>query len=76
MKESNLLDKMAMVYGQMGDNPVSRSKAIYSGLTVSEYLRDEKKQDVLLFVDNIYSNDTIILSKIPIKYCPMCGQKF
>ena len=54
MKESNLLDKMAMVYGQMGDNPVSRSKAIYSGLTVSEYLRDEKKQDVLLFVDNIY----------------------
>ena len=54
MKESNLLDKMSMIYGQMGDNPVSRSKAIYSGLTVSEYLRDEKKQDVLLFVDNIY----------------------
>ena len=54
MKESNLLDKMSMVYGQMGDNPVSRSKAIYSGLTISEYLRDEKKQDVLLFIDNIY----------------------
>jgi F-type H+-transporting ATPase subunit beta len=54
MKESNLLDKMAMVYGQMGDNPVSRSKAVYSGLTISEYLRDEKKQDVLLFIDNIY----------------------
>ena len=54
MKESNLLDKMSMVYGQMGDNPVSRSKAIYSGLTMAEYLRDEKKQDVLLFVDNIY----------------------
>ena len=54
MKDSNLLDKMSMIYGQMGDNPVSRSKAIYSGLTISEYLRDEKKQDVLLFVDNIY----------------------
>ena len=54
MKESNLLDKMAMVYGQMGDNPVSRSKAVYTGLTTAEYLRDEKKQDVLLFIDNIY----------------------
>ena len=54
MKESNLLDKMSMVYGQMGDNPVSRSKAVYTGLTMSEYLRDEKKQDVLLFIDNIY----------------------
>ena len=54
MKESNLLDKMSMVYGQMGDNPVSRSKAVYAGLTMAEYLRDEKKQDVLLFIDNIY----------------------
>ncbi len=54
MKESNLLDKMTMVFGQMGDNPVSRSKSVYSGLTLAEYLRDEKKQDVLLFIDNIY----------------------
>ena len=54
MKESNLLDKMSMVYGQMGENPVSRSKAVYAGLTMSEYFRDEKKQDVLLFIDNIY----------------------
>lgn len=54
MKESNLLDKMSMTYGQMGDNPVSRSKAVYTGLTMAEYLRDEKKQDVLLFIDNIY----------------------
>ena len=38
----------------MGDNPVSRSKAIYSGLTLAEYLRDEQHQDVLLFIDNIY----------------------
>ena len=54
MKESDLLDKMSIVFGQMGDNPVSRSKAVYSGLTLAEYLRDEKKQDVLLFVDNMF----------------------
>lgn len=54
MKEANLLDKMSIVFGQMGDNSVARSTAVYSGLTLSEYLRDEKKQDVLLFIDNIY----------------------
>lgn len=54
MKEAQLLDKIAMVFGQMGENPTTRSKAIYSGLTLAEYLRDEKNQDVLLFIDNIY----------------------
>ena len=54
MKESNLLANMSMVFGQMGDNPVSRSTSVYSGLTMAEYLRDEKEQDVLLFIDNIY----------------------
>lgn len=54
MVETNLLDKIAIVFGQMGDNATSRSKAVYSGLTIAEYLRDEKKQDVLLFIDNIY----------------------
>jgi len=54
MLEANLLDKIAMVFGQMGDNAMSRSRAMYSGLTLAEYLRDEKKQDVLLFIDNIY----------------------
>lgn len=54
MKDSKLLDKISIVFGQMGDNPVARSKAVYSGLTLAEYLRDEKKQDVLLFIDNIY----------------------
>lgn len=54
MKDSNLLDKITMVFGAMGDNPVSRSKAVYAGLTLAEYLRDEKEQDVLLFIDNIY----------------------
>ena len=54
MLKSNLLDKISMVFGQMGDNATSRSKVAYSGLTLAEYLRDEKNQDVLLFIDNIY----------------------
>ena len=54
MDEAGLLDKISMVFGQMGDNPTSRARAVESGLTVAEYLRDEKSQDVLLFVDNIY----------------------
>lgn len=54
MRSSNLLDKMTMVYGQMGDNPVSGSKSVATGLRMAEYLRDEKGQDVLIFIDNIY----------------------
>ncbi len=54
MKDDDLLDKLAIVFGQMGENATSRSRAVYSGLTLSEYLRDEKKEDVLLFIDNIY----------------------
>lgn len=54
MREADLLDKMAMAFGQMGDNSMSRSRVVYSGLTQAEYLRDEKNQDVLLFIDNIY----------------------
>lgn len=54
MLESDLLDKMTMVFGQMGESPCERSKAIYSGLTLAEYLRDVGKQDVLVFIDNIY----------------------
>ena len=54
MKEDNILDKMTMVFGQMGESPTSRSKAIHTGLTLAEYLRDEKNQDVLVFIDNIY----------------------
>lgn len=54
MLEADLLDKITMVFGQMGDNAMSRSRAMYAGLTLAEYLRDERKQDVLLFIDNIY----------------------
>ena len=54
MLEADLLDKMGMVFGQMGENSVSRAHAVQAGLTQAEYLRDEKHQDVLLFIDNIY----------------------
>lgn len=54
MLEDDLLDKMAITFGQMGENSMNRSRAIYSGLTQAEYLRDEKQQDVLMFIDNIY----------------------
>jgi len=54
MLEGKLLDKMSIAFGQMGENSMNRSKAIYSGLTLAEYLRDEKNQDVLLFIDNMY----------------------
>lgn len=54
MREAGLLEKVSMVFGQMGDNSMARSKAVFGGLTIAEYLRDEKKQDVLLFIDNIY----------------------
>ncbi|MCD8097445.1 MAG: F0F1 ATP synthase subunit beta [Lachnospiraceae bacterium] len=54
MVEADLLSKMAIVFGQMGENSVARNKAAFSGLTLAEYLRDEKQQDVLLFIDNIY----------------------
>jgi F-type H+-transporting ATPase subunit beta len=73
MKDSNLLDKMSMVFGQMGESPCARSKAVYSGLTLAEYLRDEKDQDVLLFIDNIYrfvqaqSEISSELNRVPIE---------
>lgn len=51
---SNLLDNMTMIFGQMSKNPVVRSKCVQTGLVAAEYLRDEKKGDVLLFIDNIY----------------------
>lgn len=54
MLEDGLLDKMAITFGQMGENSMNRSRAIYGGLTMAEYLRDEKHQNVLMFIDNIY----------------------
>ncbi|EPL0768267.1 F0F1 ATP synthase subunit beta [Acinetobacter baumannii] len=59
MKDSNVLDKVAMVYGQMNEPPGTRLRVALTGLTMAEYFRDEKDEngkgrDVLLFVDNIY----------------------
>ncbi len=53
MKESNVLDKVALVYGQMNEPPGNRLRVALTGLTIAEKFRDEGK-DVLLFVDNIY----------------------
>ena len=54
MKESGVLGKTALVYGQMNEPPGARMRVALSGLTMAEYFRDEEQQDVLLFIDNIY----------------------
>ena len=54
MKESGVIDKTALVYGQMNEPPGARMRVGLSGLTMAEYFRDEKHQDVLLFIDNIF----------------------
>ena len=54
MKESGVLDKTALVYGQMNEPPGARMRVGLSGLTMAEYYRDIKNQDVLLFIDNIF----------------------
>ncbi|MBI3594408.1 MAG: F0F1 ATP synthase subunit beta [Nitrospirae bacterium] len=54
MKESGVLEKTALVYGQMNEPPGARLRVGLSGLTMAEYFRDEENQDVLLFVDNIF----------------------
>ena len=54
MSESGVIDKTALVYGQMNEPPGVRLRVGLTGLTVAEYFRDEEGQDVLLFVDNIY----------------------
>ncbi len=54
MKESGVLDKTALVYGQMNEPPGARMRVGLSGLTMAEYFRDVKNQDVLLFIDNIF----------------------
>jgi F-type H+-transporting ATPase subunit beta len=53
MKESNVLDKVALVYGQMNEPPGNRLRVALTGLTMAEFFRDEGR-DVLLFIDNIY----------------------
>ena len=54
MKDSGVINKTALVFGQMNEPPGARMRVALSGLTMAEYFRDEQQQDVLLFVDNIF----------------------
>ncbi|HTK60496.1 MAG TPA: F0F1 ATP synthase subunit beta, partial [Candidatus Baltobacteraceae bacterium] len=71
MHESKVLDKTTLVFGQMNEPPGARARVALSGLTMAEYFRDEEKQDVLLFVDNIFrftqagSEVSALLGRIP-----------
>jgi F-type H+/Na+-transporting ATPase subunit beta len=71
MKESGVLDKTALVYGQMNEPPGARARVALTALAVAEYFRDEEHQDVLLFVDNIFrftqagSEVSALLGRIP-----------
>lgn len=71
MKESGVLDKTALVFGQMGEMPGARFRVGMTGLTMAEYFRDKEKKDVLLFVDNIFrlvqagSEVSALLGRLP-----------
>lgn len=71
MKDSGVIDKAALVYGQMNEPPGARARVALSALTCAEYFRDEENQDVLLFVDNIFrftqagSEVSALLGRIP-----------
>jgi F-type H+/Na+-transporting ATPase subunit beta len=81
MKESGVLPNVALVYGQMNEPPGARQRVGLSGLTVAEYFRDIEKQDVLLFVDNIFrftqagSEVSALLGRMPsaVGYQPTLG---
>ena len=71
MRESGVIDKTALVFGQMNEPPGARMRVALSGLTVSEHFRDEYGQDVLLFIDNIFrftqagSEVSALLGRVP-----------
>ncbi|MBD3838915.1 MAG: F0F1 ATP synthase subunit beta, partial [Epsilonproteobacteria bacterium] len=71
MKESNVLDKVALCYGQMSEPPGARNRIALTGLTMAEYFRDVKGLDVLMFIDNIFrfaqsgSEMSALLGRIP-----------
>lgn len=54
MKDAKVIDKLAMVFGQMNEPPGARARVALTGLCMAEYFRDEQKQDVLFFIDNIF----------------------
>ena len=71
MKESGVIEKTALVFGQMNEPPGARARVALTGLSVAEYFRDEENQDVLLFIDNIFrftqagSEVSALLGRIP-----------
>lgn len=71
MKESGVLNKTTLVFGQMNEPPGSRLRVALTGLTMAEYFRDEQNQDVLLFIDNIFrftqagSEVSALLGRVP-----------
>jgi len=71
MKESGVLDKTSLVFGQMNEPPGARARVALTGLSMAEYFRDEENQDVLLFIDNIFrftqagSEVSALLGRIP-----------
>ena len=71
MKESGVIDKTVLVYGQMNEPPGARMRVALSGLTMAEYFRDVEHQDVLLFIDNIFrftqagSEVSVLLGRMP-----------
>jgi F-type H+/Na+-transporting ATPase subunit beta len=81
MKESGVLPNVALIYGQMNEPPGARQRVGLSGLTVAEYFRDVEKQDVLLFIDNIFrftqagSEVSALLGRMPsaVGYQPTLG---
>jgi len=81
MKESGVIDKTALVYGQMNEPPGARMRVGLSGLTIAEYFRDMAGQDVLLFIDNIFrfiqagSEVSALLGRMPsaVGYQPTLG---
>ena len=81
MKDSGVIDKTALVYGQMNEPPGARARVALTGLSVAEYFRDEENQDVLFFVDNIFrftqagSEVSALLGRIPsaVGYQPTLG---
>ncbi len=81
MRESGVIDKMAMVFGQMNEPPGARLRVALTGLTIAEYFRDEEGRDLLIFIDNIFrftqagSEVSALLGRMPsaVGYQPTLG---
>lgn len=83
MKDAGVIDKVAMVFGQMNEPPGNRARVGLTGLTMAEYFRDKQNQDVLMFIDNIFrftqagSEMSALLGRIPsaVGYQPTLAQE-